>query len=829
MQIYGIRFCNFFRFGEENNSVLFDIPKEYADRVHSEEEPLTFDEIYDLLLQDPVAYINKVKAEGSKDFIAICGIKGDDYDRSNGIGKSTIFEGICYAHYDRVVRRNVNTEKIEKAGTSVVTRFNGVYPENLRESYVEEIFEENGKIYRIKRGRTFTASQKSHSPLVEFECISGEEVDSHASHRTGDTNLSIDNVTPWDYDVFINGAMFAQNDAGKFLTGTDKVRKEMLISLLRLEDVVISCLERIRDRKNKQSKDNDSLKAQLEILLESHGSHESIETLEAKIKDAQKIIKESDTKIEKLNSDITSLSQSDVIKKVTSLKEEGTKTKANLNSQTELQASQVKEWKDLYEDSTRTETACLGKIETSKQRHKECESEIAKMEAVTEKFDLDARKKELEKIEKYRDVKPTYVNGAKLLQESKEKVLADIAEQTANHKRFREEHTTLDAQLKDAGDKEEFVCSQCKSKVSRQHIESEIKKSTDLCHKYSAEITASLNKQSAIEDKLFEAQKRLDTINEHLIKEGKISSDIKENSTSKERIEEKRKNLKEYLKDQNGLTVELDGLKKRKKEYKAKGLEVGKKYDDQIKHLNVKLDSITVDYKEALKASEDIQAKVDGLKKTKEEVSQNKSTYDTQIGALAKEIDTIKVDGKKIKDLRKELFEGELTHTRLTVLDDVFGLEGIQTRIIAKYLPLLNVYIKEFLDILSDGEMEAEVVINSRSKIDIMIRGGSADTFVMSSGGEKILVRLAVDIGLALLSFSRCVQKPEIICLDEIFGQLDGYNIKAVFRLLQNLRSKFSRVVLISHEAEINSRIPHKILIEKESGHTGRSKVRSIT
>jgi len=829
MQIYGIRFFNFFRFGEDCNSVLFDIPKEYMDRINADTDSLTFDEIYDILRQDPVSYIDKVKEEGTKDFIAICGIKGDNYDRSNGIGKSSIFEGICYAHYDKVVRRNVNTDKIEKAGTSVVTRFNGAYPKDLRQSYVEEIFEEKGKIYRIKRGRTFTASQKSHSPLVEFECISGEEVDSHASHRTGDTNLSIDNVTPWDYDVFINGAMFAQNDAGKFLIGTDKVRKEMLISLLKLEDIVFECLKKIRDRNNKQIKDNEGTKAQLEILLESFGSHESVETLDGKITELRKNIKESNIKIEKINDEITGLSKSDVIKKVASIKEEGSKIKVELGSQTELRKSQIKEWNNLYEESVRTEKSLLEKTETSKIKHKECESEIAKIVSMVENFDLDSRKKELERVEESKVKKPRYVSGIKKLQEDKEKILADIAEQLSNSKRCQKEKSSLEIQLQNSGEKEEFICDKCKSKVSRKHIENEIEKNVQLCYQYNADISENHKTQSTIENKLYRAQKDLDTINEYLIKEGKINSEIKENSTSKERIEEKRKSLKEYLKDQDRMSKELSELKKRQEEYKAKSSEVAKKYDGQIKVLQVKITNLTDEYREAQKAAGDIQAKINDLKKKKDEISQNEASYNSQIGSLTKEIETIKIDGQKIKSLRKDLFEGEQIHNHLVVLDDVFGLEGIQTRIIAKYLPLLNIYIKEFLDILSEGEMEAELFINSHSKVDMEIRGGSGDTFVMLSGGEKILVRLAVDIGLALLAFSRCSQKPEIICLDEIFGQLDGYNIKSVFRLLQNLRSKFSRVVLISHEANINSKIPHKILIEKEDGYMGRSKVRSIT
>jgi DNA repair exonuclease SbcCD ATPase subunit len=104
-----------------------------------------------------------------------------------------------------------------------------------------------------------------------------------------------------------------------------------------------------------------------------------------------------------------------------------------------------------------------------------------------------------------------------------------------------------------------------------------------------------------------------------------------------------------------------------------------------------------------------------------------------------------------------------------------------------------------------------------------------ADSFTMISGGEKMLVRLAIDIGLALLSFSRCAQKPELVCLDEVFDPLDAYHTASVFRLINKLKEKFSRVLVISHKADINTIIKNQILIEKDTGILGTSKVKKIT
>ena len=828
MQIYGIRMFNFCRFGETSNSIVFDVSPEDVARLNDPEDTLTMDEIYDRLKEDPVAYVEKVKDRGITDLLAICGIKGDNYDRSNGVGKSTTFEAICYAHYERIVRRSVNTNKVEKAGTSVVTRFNGEYPEGLKESYVEEIFEEKGKLYRIKRGRSFTA--KTNSPVLEFECLSEVSDDFESQgHRSGDTNDAIANITPWDYDVFVNGAMFAQNDAGKFLTGTDKIRKEMLINLLNLEDVVISCLAKIRERKNEKDKENDALVAQIDILKSNLEEKGTIEELEAKIKSYNKTIAEADSKIEKFNEEIENLSKSDAIKKVASIKEEGKKIKTDILEQEEQKKSQVKEWEALLSDSVKKIESQKDKIETLVKKRKDLEDELAKMKESVDKFDMEAHEADLKRVEKSKKAKDKYVTEVSELREKKEKLVKDVASLGADAKRYKVEIEALEAQLKDV-EGNEFVCDKCKSTVSREHVQKEIQTNKEQFVVCETKIAHLEKSEATVDNELKEAERRLNIINDWLIKEEKIKSEIKSHNDAKAQMEKLQKeNSEEHEKALEVLKAEGLEMQVNAKEYKAKVEEVSKKYDEKIKTLKSEIDAVAERYKDAQKVAEDVQSKIDELKKQKDEVASAKSTANSQIGSATKEIETIKSDTKKIGELQKEHKKGQLVHRRLLILEDVFGLEGIQTSIVKRYLPLLNVHIKEFLDILSNGEMGVEVFINSRSKVDLKITGGSADTYVMLSGGEKVLVKLSVDIGLALLSFSRCAQKPEIICLDEIFGQLDNFNTKAVFKLIQNIRERFNRVVLISHEAEINDNIPHKIFIEKEEGDFGRSKFMKIT
>ena len=843
MQVYAIRICNFFRFSEKDNSVVLDISPE--DQVLLANGKTTIDKIYDKIIENPIEHVKKVKERGLTNLVGIAGMMGDNYDFSNGSGKSTILEAICYAHYEQVVRRNANTDKVATAGLSVVTKINGKYPPKMRESWVEEIFEEDGKIYRIKRGRTFTSTQNSSSPLLEFVCynegVDGE--DSQAGHRKADTNESIAKVTSMDYDLFVNSVLFGQSDAGKFLTGTDKTRKEMLISLLRLEGVVNGCLDNVRKRKNAKDKDIASLTAQIDIVDNNLKAKSSIESIEGQIVIAQDNIKKTEVEIKNSNDKIENLSKSDIIKKLEGIKEEGKKIKESLLSKKEAKESQIKEWNNLYNDADKKEKSQLDKIESLVKKRKEIDEQIINLDNAIKSFDLATREEELKKVEKAKEVKPKIVEAVKKLQDDKEKLVAQVSSEEFEYNRlnkdennrFIKEITPLKVQI--ANVKDEFICDKCKSKVSKSHIEKEIKEIEDkiknnneACKKILANIEVINKSKQEVIEKLNKFQTNLEKVNDYLIKENKIKSEIKDNDNKKQKLEETKKlQSEDYGKMYSDLQEECLSLKKQKEEYAVKKNEIAEKYDLDIQKTQKELDDMATKLLSAKKDAENIENSIKSLKDSIANWTKNKSQYDSQVGSFKKDIETIQKDILVLKQLQDKCVQENALLNRLIMLDDIFGLEGIQTRIIKKYLPLLNNYIKEILDIISNGEMRIKVYINDKSKVDISIEGGTSDTFIQLSGGEKTLCRLGVSIGLALLSFTRCAHKPELICLDEIFSALDVAHEEAVFKLLKKLETKFSRILIISHRTSINDRIEHKILVEKEQGVYGMSKIKSIT
>ena len=101
---------------------------------------------------------------------------------------------------------------------------------------------------------------------MEFKCLYEGKDNVLVGHRKTETKKNLEDIITMDYDVFVNSQMFGQNDAGKYLNGTDKTKKEMLISLLMLDDIVSGCLDKVREKKNAQTKKIDLTVAAIDLL-----------------------------------------------------------------------------------------------------------------------------------------------------------------------------------------------------------------------------------------------------------------------------------------------------------------------------------------------------------------------------------------------------------------------------------------------------------------------------------------------------------------------------------------------------------------------------------
>ena len=820
MQIYAIKYNYFMRLGDKNNSIVFDLFDDEIDLINKNK--LTIDQVYDNFKENPIERIEKIKKRGIDGLISICGMRNNNFDSSNGTGKSTVLEGVSYALYDRIVRENVNTNKASDAGLAVVTRINKKYIKGMKESYVEVIFESNNKIYILKRGRTFTKTHNNSSPIHEFRCLNDN--DSQSSHRKIDTQDAIKEVIGMEYDVFCNSVLFGQNDAGKFVSGTDKIKKEMIVLLLRLEHVVDGCLESIRVKKNEKDREISNIKSQIIILNENTSGKQSQEEIQRQIDRLKIKLTEIILTTNGIDSKLEFLAKSEKLIEIDRVKQEGKRVREDLKNKKDGLTNQTKEWQDLIE---KTENS----IKEDDKKSLELDSKILqtneqikfKKESIA-KFNLKECEDKLKEIENQKLFKKEKELNIQKLREHHTQLISDISSLETLYNQNITIISELNSKLNKIGNDGKFECSECKSLVSREHIENKIKEYES--KKDLKIIILKKSERDKIKEKINSLQKEIETIGVNIISSSEISSKIKQFEMDKNRLVEIQSNLQEQTKNKQDILININKNQEQKKNLLLKKQEVENKHNKDIEKLECQIKSLIEQYKNAENNAKSVKEEISKLTEDKNRLIKEKSACDSSIGSLNKEIEMIKEISTKMSALKKQqdLLEKELK--RLIMLEDIYGLDGIQTRIVSRYLPLLNVYIKEFIDVLTNGNMGIEVFINEKSKVDILLNGGTADNFAMLSGGEKVLVKLAVSIGLGLLSFTRCANKPEIIMLDEVLGSLDNEHTGAVFKMLNVLKNKFSRVLIISHKPQINEIIERKIIIEKATGDLGMSEIK---
>jgi len=442
---------------------------------------------------------------------------------------------------------------------------------------------------------------------------------------------------------------------------------------------------------------------------------------------------------------------------------------------------------------------------------------------------MEERQKDLMMVQKAKEAKPKYIKLVDDLGKKKQEISKDMAVEEADKKRINKEIKSLQEQLNNTGGNSQFICDKCKSTVSKSHLENELAKNNaelETVCKTNALHNAELEK---VQTELRANEERLEKINDWLIKEGNIKASIQDNDNNKVRIQELQVQQEDNKKTLVKLNLEKEEYGKQNAQYQSKISEVNLQFQAEISALETQIQELTTKYKKGDILAKEVKDKIDGVKKRQESLSLNKSTSSSTIGSLKKEIETVQNDTQRLEKLTETYGKENKVLNRLITLDEIFGLEGIKTRIVINYLPLLNIYVKEFLDILSGGEMSMSLEFNQSHEIKVLIKGNSGSTYSMLSGGEKEIARLSLAIATGLLSFTRIAQKPSIIALDEVFGPLDGVRTEAVFKLLANLKDRFARVLVIAHNAKINSQIEHKILVEKEYGIFGRSKIKELS
>lgn len=264
-----------------------------------------------------------------------------DYGKSNGAGKSAIFEAVVWALFNK--SRVAMMDDVIKWG-------------ELSCKVILE-FLHDGKNYKVTRTR-FSANSTTNIELKTLDSF-GTWKDISGS-TSGETNQRIENVLKLDYRTFINSTYFRQNDISEFAESEASKKKDILKSIIDLSRW---------DEYEKASKSKTKeLNAEVKLLQLSIQEYDStvqsleqvkkdletntadIESLTNKKKLLEEKIYSAKSSYEKLKQSLDTAAYDRLNADISNIMKEGKTVKADLASATSQRDSSEKELNSLRDE-----------------------------------------------------------------------------------------------------------------------------------------------------------------------------------------------------------------------------------------------------------------------------------------------------------------------------------------------------------------------------------------------------------------------------------------------------------------------------------------------
>jgi DNA repair exonuclease SbcCD ATPase subunit len=206
------------------------------------------------------------------------------------------------------------------------------------------------------------------------------------------------------------------------------------------------------------------------------------------------------------------------------------------------------------------------------------------------------------------------------------------------------------------------------------------------------------------------------------------------------------------------------------------------------------------------------------------EASSKENPYDDMFSSLN---DKVEATEGKIRTLKKQL---KKLSTKLSIVEFwCFGFsgKGLPSFLLDSVMPFLTERANEYLEILSDGDIEIEFRTQKELKSG---KNEIRDTIEIAhlvegvegyppSGGQLKKIEIATDFALMDLVASREDSNLNLLCLDEILDGLDSEGRARVLLLLQKLKvEKGGSIFVISHEVDISEVFEDNVVVTKEDG-----------
>ena len=245
--------------------------------------------------------------------------------------------------------------------------------------------------------------------------------------------------------------------------------------------------------------------------------------------------------------------------------------------------------------------------------------------------------------------------------------------------------------------------------------------------------------------------------------------------------------------------------------------------EDDIDEMNEGLDKLELEVEKVEERINEIQTCNDTIQKEENKISLKNSdiqAHNSFITKLNEELQESKeIDKNKVKVFESELQEYKIERLQYVdqrkyydILATILNDKGIKTRVIRKYLPVINDRVNKYL---KDMDFFVNFQLDENFNETIKSRHRDDFSYYSFSEGEKKRIDVSLLLTWRDIAAMRNSVNVNLLILDEIFdASLDQAGMDDLMKLFNFLKN--TNLFIISHKLDIlDDKFPSKITVEK--------------
>ena len=341
-------------------------------------------------------------------------------------------------------------------------------------------------------------------------------------------------------------------------------------------------------------------------------------------------------------------------------------------------------------------------------------------------------------------------------------------------------------------------------------------------------------------DKIKETEQEIARLNKDIDNHQERITELTNSIKDKVIVDKKNQELDKY---RSQIKKNLKKLGKDKKFFEDKEncptceQEIDEKFKkNKLVKVGADLDEMNVGLTQLEKEVQKVYQRIGEISKSTQEIQKEESkvvqklsniqAHKSFINKLSKELESLQVDIKKdsVNILNKELEESKSTRFKYVdqkfyydVLSNILNDTGIKTRIIKKYLPVINKHVNDYL---KDMDFFVNFQLDENFQETIRSRHRDQFSYYSFSEGEKKRIDIALLLTWRDVASMRNSVNVNLLILDEVFdASLDQAGVDDLMKLFNILKN--TNLFIISHKLDIlDDKFPDKLIVEKVKNFT---------